>query len=182
MSGRPWNGGPHFVFQNQADLQGQFRETINDGKLVIERISDFSLLVGNQVGRKAMVVYRGNPKATVAGKPVLRHGQHLATRGEPLVKIARTNTATGKGKKNGIAAADLGELGSVGIFGPVNDVANGTIAHVDVPVHETSSSLGRGEKSGGPDVPAPNFYALVGNGFHITFHLTPLYGLRNAFS
>lgn len=182
MSGRPWDGGPHFVFQNQADLQGQFRKTINDGKLVIEGVSDFSLLVGNQVGRKAMVVYRGNPKATVAGKPMLRHGQHLATRGEPLVKIARTNAATGKGKKNGIAAADLGELGSVGIFGPVNDVANGTIAHVDVPVHEASTTLGSGEKGGGTDVPAPDFHALVGNDFHITFPLTPLYGLRNAFS
>jgi len=182
MTGRPWDGGPHFVFQNQADLQGQLRETINDGKLVIERVSDLCLLVGYQVGREAMVVDRGDAEATVAGKPVLGHGQHLAARRKPLIKVAGTNTAPGKGKKNGIAAADLGELGSVCILGPVNDVANGTIAHVDVPVHKTSSSLGRGEKSGGPDVPAPNFHALIGNGFHTTFPLTPLYGLRNAFS
>ena len=98
VSGSPRNSRTHLVFQDQADLQGQLGKTVDDGKLVVEGVRDASVVVRDEVCRKAVIINGRDLEVAVTSETMLRHGQDLSPGSKPLVQVAGPITSSCEGQ------------------------------------------------------------------------------------
>ena len=151
----PRNGGGAEVAETKLAGQAVAFEAIGDREFVVVGVGVVIGFGGFKDGAKSLFVDVVEAKFTLAGKSVHRHGAANAFGVAPEMDVALVEGAGGKGKQDGIAAADAGD-GSVEIleFGPMNDVADGSITTEVMPVHESSAGFGPREKGGSADLPA----------------------------
>ena len=89
-----------------------------------------------------------------------------AVSGTPEMDLALIEDARVERKKNGIAAANAGEVGEIAGFRPVKDVAHRAITERDVPVHEPRAFFRQSQKSRTTHLPAGERLALIRDLFH----------------
>ena len=135
---RPEVWGFAFVFQNQADLQGQFQKMIMTVKVYSKDRIPYRIAFG-QFDLEPRFVYGANDKLGIAGKTVHGHLPNDSVGAPPMVLFPFVQASPGKWKQDGNASVNFLEQGVCVVFRPMNHVANGTVAHVDVPVKQPGS-------------------------------------------
>ena len=166
MPGTPGQRCGAQIFQGKFAGEADRFEAIGDGKLIVEGIDGARLVVRDELRDEAARIQPRDLKLTLARDAMHGDGALHAIGGAPSMNFAAVEGAGVERKKDGVAAADLGDLRKVGILGPVENVAHRAVSEGDVPIHQARPFFGQSEKSGITDPPAGEGLALIGDFFH----------------
>lgn len=166
VAGAPWRGFASEIFQCEFAGEAERFEKIGDDEFVIVGVGDAVVGGGNELRGETAGVGPEQGEFALAGETVLGHRAANTVGGAPEILVAAIEGAAAEREQDGISAADFGDVGEVGIFRPVDDIAHGAVGEGDVPVKQARAASGKGEESRVADAPARQGLALKFDGFH----------------
>lgn len=167
VTGAPRDGFGAEVAQGEFAREGERSEMISDRELVVIRVGGEGFGVGYKGCGKTGGIEPGDLKPTLTGEAMHGHGPTYTGGIAPEINVAVIEASGIERKQNGVAAADAVEVVEGGEFGPVEDIAYGSIAQGEVPVHEACTAFGQGEERRITDAPAVQSLSEVGDLFHV---------------